>query len=429
MIIPSIDLQGGQTVQLIRGKDKAIDAGDPRPIAAKMALVGEVAVIDLDAAMGTGSNEALIKALLNRARCRVGGGIRDVETALRWLDAGAAKVILGTAATPEVLSKLPRERVIAAVDARDGEVVVEGWKTGTGERALDRIRRLRDFVGGFLMTFVEIEGTLTGLSTDRVKPILEAAGSAKVTAAGGVKTAEEIAALDKLGVDAQVGMALYTGRIHLADALVATLTSDRADGLFPTVVCDESGIALGMAYSNLESLKAAIDEQRGVYHSRTRGLWRKGESSGAVQELLRIDADCDRDTLRFVVRQQGDGFCHNHTPSCWGADWGFASLERRLTALSADRNNPADGSYTKRLLADPELLSSKLREEAAELAGATDRENAVAEAADVAYFTMIAMQRWGIPISEVEAELDRRALKISRRPGNAKPSVQHKVQQ
>ena len=117
MIIPSIDLMNGQAVQLIGGKEKSLDAGDPRPIARRFARAGEVAVIDLDAALGRGDNRDLIKQLLAIAPCRVGGGIRDIETARQWLDAGAVKVILGTKAIPEILEKLPRDRVMAALDA------------------------------------------------------------------------------------------------------------------------------------------------------------------------------------------------------------------------------------------------------------------------------------------------------------------------
>ncbi|HEX6011451.1 MAG TPA: HisA/HisF-related TIM barrel protein, partial [Geminicoccaceae bacterium] len=101
MIVPSIDLQGGQAVQLVGGAVKAIDAGDPIPIAERFSLAGEIAVIDLDAAMRAGNNAHLVERLVSRFACRVGGGIRDVEAAVRWLDLGARKVILGTAATPE----------------------------------------------------------------------------------------------------------------------------------------------------------------------------------------------------------------------------------------------------------------------------------------------------------------------------------------
>jgi phosphoribosyl-ATP pyrophosphohydrolase len=420
MIIPSIDLQGGRTVQLVQGERLEIDAGDPLPIAKRFGLVGETAVIDLDAAMGTGGNESLVRSLLDVCPCRVGGGIRSVERARMWLDAGARKVILGTAASPEILRELPRERLIAALDARDGEIVVQGWKSRTGLSVIDRMRELRPYVSGFLVTFVETEGTLAGLSASRAKPLLDAAGDCRITVAGGVRSADEIGELDAMGIDAQVGMALYKGLIHPADAIAATLRTDRPDGLWPTVVTDERGVALGLAYSSRESLREAIDTARGVYWSRERGLWRKGESSGNTQELLRVDADCDRDTLRFTVRQQGpaNGFCHLSTRTCWGPDAGLAEVARRVRMPRSSRD---EGSYTSRLLDDPALLSSKILEEAREFVEAADRRHSIHEAADLLYFVLVRLAASGIDLAEIDRELTRRALKVSRRPGNAKP--------
>lgn len=412
MIVPSIDLQGGNAVQLVGGEDKALDAGDPRPLAERYGLVGEIAVVDLDAAMGRGANTAVIDDLIARAPCRVGGGIRDVESAVRWLDRGAAKVILGTAARREVLRELPRARTVVALDAKHGEVVVEGWQKRTGTGILERIAELRDLAGGFLVTFVEREGRLGGTDLEVAKEVREAAGDASVTIAGGITSAEEVAALDRLGCDAQIGMALYTDRLPLAEAFAAPLRSDRPDGLWPTVVVDEAGVALGLSYSDLASLRAALERRRGIYRSRSRGLWIKGESSGATQELLRLDADCDRDTLRFTVRQRPPGFCHLGTRSCWGSDRGLHALARRLAAR---RESAPAGSYTARLLDDPELLGDKLREEADELAAARTAPEAVHEAADVVYFTLTALARHGVDLAEVEAELERRALKITRR--------------
>ncbi len=302
----------------------------PARLPSASAVVGEIAVVDLDAALGKGSNAAIIQDLLDLAPCRVGGGIRDVASAIAWLDRGARKVVLGTAARPEVLCELPRERVIAALDARHGEVVVEGWQKRTGHGVLERIAELRDVVGGFLVTFVEREGRLQGTDLDFAKEIRAAAGDAEVTIAGGITTADEIAQLDRIGCAAQVGMALYTGRLGLAEAFSAPLRSDRQDGLWPTVVVDERGTALGLCYSDLEFLRAALEQGRGVYRSRSRGLWVKGATSGATQELLRIDADCDRDCLRVTVRQQPPGFCHLNTRTCWGADGGLGALARRF---------------------------------------------------------------------------------------------------
>jgi phosphoribosyl-ATP pyrophosphohydrolase len=419
MLIPSIDISRGRAVQLRQGRTLIIDAGDPRPIAERFAPLGEIAVIDLDAAMGTGSNSELIRELLPIARCRVGGGIRDVQASRNWLDAGAQCVILGTAARPDILRELPRDRVIAALDARDGEIVVEGWQRGTGQTVLPRIHELRDFVTGFLLTFVEIEGTMSGFDPARASDLIAAAGTARVTIAGGITTADDIAALDRAGADAQVGMALYSGRLDLTDAFAAPLTSDRPDGLWPTVVSDPRGLALGLAYSNRESLRAAIEERCGVYWSRGRGVWRKGESSGATQRLLRIDLDCDRDTLRFTVDQAGPGFCHNGTTTCWGSARGLAGLETRLRHAIAAAD-PA--SYTSKLASDPALLRAKLIEEAAELADASEPAHIAEEAADLLYFALARLAAAGVPLSEAETALDRRALRLTRRPGPAKPA-------
>jgi phosphoribosyl-AMP cyclohydrolase / phosphoribosyl-ATP pyrophosphohydrolase len=412
MIVPSIDLQAGNAVQLIGGEEKALDAGDPRPLARQYGRVGEIAVIDLDAALGRGSNAAVIEDLLDLAPCRVGGGVRDVAAAARWLDRGARKVILGTAARPEVLSLLPRERVIAALDARHGEVVVEGWTKATGAAVLDRIAQLRELVGGFLVTFVEREGRLAGTDLDFARQIREAAGKAAVTIAGGITTPDEVRELDRIGCDAQIGMALYTGRLPLAEAFAAPLTSDRPDGLWPTVVVDERGVALGLCWSDLDSLGTALERGVGAYHSRSRGLWVKGETSGATQELLAVAADCDRDALRFTVRQAGTGFCHLDTRTCWGEEAGLGALARRLQARRASA--PA-GSYTARLFADPALLAAKLREEADELARAATPAEVVHEAADVLYFTLATLARHGVDLAAVEAALERRALKVTRR--------------
>lgn len=412
MIIPSIDLMGGQAVQLIGGEAMAIEAGDPLPIAERFAVAGPLAVIDLDAALQQGSNKALIDKLVARFDCHVGGGIRDVETALFWLDAGARRIILGTMAKPEILSQLPKERLLAALDAKNGEVVVEGWKQATGRGILERLAELKDLVDGFLVTFVEREGRMGGTDMDLAKTIVEAASPARVIIAGGVTTAEEVAALDALGADCQVGMALYSGRLDLGAAVAAPFSSDRPDGLIPTVVTDERGLALGLVYSSKESIRAAVNERRGIYQSRRRGLWRKGESSGAIQELLRVTPDCDRDAVRFTVRQTEPGFCHLATRTCFGEDSGLGRLHRRLLQR---REQAPEGSYTARLFADRARLAGKVTEEAAELNAAGSRDETVWEAADLLYFTLTRLAADGIDLAEVERHLDRRERRVRRR--------------
>jgi len=413
MIIPSIDLVRGRTVQLVGGEAEAIDAGDPVPILERFSIAGEVAVIDIDAARGEDSNETVIKDLCRRAQIRVGGGIRDVETALAWLDAGAAKVIIGTAAAPELLSQLPADRVIVALDSREGRVVTHGWRTSTPDSVLARVAELKGLVGGFLVTFVELEGRMRGTDLDRARDVIVAAGQARVTIAGGIATAEEVATIDRLGGDAQVGMALYSGELGLAEAIAAPLVSDRDDGLWPTVVVDELGAALGLTWSSVASLDRAVERRQGIYQSRRRGLWEKGATSGATQDLLGVAVDCDRDALRFTVRQHGDGFCHLGTRSCWGEDAGIGRLSRRLAGLA---DEPESESNTVRLLNDAVLLSAKLREEADELAAASSRRDVTEEIADVIYFTLVKAVAAGVDLADVERELDRRALRVKRRP-------------
>ncbi|OWU65258.1 MAG: phosphoribosyl-ATP diphosphatase [Armatimonadetes bacterium Cent15-Ar3] len=418
MIIPSIDLQSGKAVQLIGGKEFAVDGGDPLNWASEFGIAGEIGVIDLDAALGTGNNRESIVGILRDHQCRVGGGIRTIEDAMFYLDHGALQVIIGTKATPEFCSQLPRARVMAALDTYHGEVVVEGWQTNTKKPIEERIAELKDHVGGFLVTFVEREGRMVTMDMDRCRALKELCGDVPLTVAGGLSTVEEVAELDAMGIDVQVGMALYTRKIDYIDCVLSPLRRRLPDQLWPTVVADEQGRALGLVWSSEESVRLAAKERRGIYYSRSRQeIWRKGETSGAVQELLRIDLDCDRDALRFTVRQSGTGFCHKQTESCWGDLGGFGTLQATLIDRKADAPT---GSYSARLFAEEGLLESKLKEEAKELTEATERSHIIAEAADLFYFATTKLVKSGISLVEVERELDRRSKKVTRRGGDRK---------
>ncbi|HET9387824.1 MAG TPA: phosphoribosyl-ATP diphosphatase [Gemmatimonadales bacterium] len=416
MIVPSIDIMNGRAVQLRHGREFVLDGGDPVERLVEFSIAGEVAVVDLDAALGRGSNTDLIRRLVRRAPCRVGGGIRDLDAARGWLDAGATQVMIGTAATPDFCAALPRERVIAAVDAERSEVVVDGWRTKTGVHVLERVRELAPLVGGFLFTQVDREGAMGGFDVAAVEQMVAAAAldGVRVTAAGGVTTPSDIAELDRIGADAQVGMALYTGKLSLGDAIAAPLAKPLPGELWPTVVCDEAGRTLGLVWSTRESLARAVAERRGIYWSRSRqSIWEKGSTSGNTQQLLRVDLDCDRDALRFTVRQHGAGFCHLDRRSCWPAAFDLGDLERTLT----DRiDHPVAESGTTRLLADPSLLAAKLREEAEELAQAESSDDVVRETADLLYMACVALARGGGTLADVRAELARRHQAVTRRP-------------
>ena len=224
MLIPSIDLQNGHVVQLVQGDRLAIQAPDPEPWIAKFSRFPRVQLIDLDAAMGCGDNSPIVAAICRRLPCRVGGGIRTVERANAMLEAGAHAVIASSALFRDgavdvafartLADAVGAERVIAAVDSRGGHVVIHGWKTVLPITAVDAVGALEPYCSEFLYTHVDKEGLMQGTDMDAILQVRRAT-SRRVTAAGGITTWDEIDALDAHGVDAVVGMAVYTGQLPL----------------------------------------------------------------------------------------------------------------------------------------------------------------------------------------------------------------------
>ncbi|CAO2658071.1 Nn.00g073310.m01.CDS01 [Neocucurbitaria sp. VM-36] len=209
------------------------------------------------------------------------------------------------------------------------------------------------------------------------------------------------------------------GLLSVAELLMANATSDRPDGLFTTLVTDERGVALGLVYSSVESVAESVRTGRGVYQSRKRGLWYKGESSGDIQELVSISLDCDNDCLQFVVRQKGRGFCHLATPTCFGQYHGLSKLQKTLQSRKA---SAPEGSYTARLFNDSQLLRAKILEEATELCDATTKQDIAFEAADLFYFALTKCVSAGVSLEDVERNLDAKSIKVKRRRGDAKPA-------
>jgi phosphoribosylformimino-5-aminoimidazole carboxamide ribotide isomerase len=224
MLIPSIDLQDGRVVQLIQGERLAIEAPDPEPWIQRFSRFPRVQLIDLDAARGRGDNAAIVADICRRLPCRVGGGIRGLERARAVLEAGAHAVIVSSALFRDGVVDVPFaeslagaigvDRVIAAVDSRGGQVVIHGWKTTLPITAVDAVRILEPYCSEFLYTHVDSEGLMQGTDMDAILAVRDAT-TRRVTAAGGITTWEEIDRLDAAGVDAVVGMAVYTGQLPL----------------------------------------------------------------------------------------------------------------------------------------------------------------------------------------------------------------------
>lgn len=224
MLIPSIDLQDGAVVQLVQGERLAIRDADVFTWVKRFERFPKIQLIDLDAAKGCGDNLPLVRRIAAALPCRVGGGIRTVERAHDILATGAQQIIAGSAlfkdGAPDLAfartlcDALGRERIIAAVDSRGGKVVINGWRTALPLTPVDAVRALEPFVGEFLYTHVDKEGLMAGTDLDAIAAIRRATAR-RLTAAGGITTEQEIAHLDRLDVDAVVGMAIYTGKLAI----------------------------------------------------------------------------------------------------------------------------------------------------------------------------------------------------------------------
>ncbi|MFB3923822.1 MAG: HisA/HisF-related TIM barrel protein [Terriglobia bacterium] len=221
MIIPCIDLMNGKVVQLVQGREKKLELPDPLAVLAKFGDYPEIQVIDLDAAIGgpqASRNAGIVRELCARKPCRVGGGIRTVERAAQVVSEGAVKVIVGSSAfTTQGINleflrtlavSIPRDRIMIAVDSLGGRVAIHGWRTVLPLSTTDAIAQLEPYCSEFLSTYIDAEGKLQGTSLEHFRG-LRAATNLPITAAGGITTDDEIAALEALGMNAALGMAIY----------------------------------------------------------------------------------------------------------------------------------------------------------------------------------------------------------------------------
>lgn len=347
----------------------------------------------------------------------------DIDDIIAVLDAGAYKIFT-TPGQAEVLSQtdnIDQGRVIPAVNGeqdemsgacRDNHTAIYFARTPPLTPFLEALAKRQHDDGTVYVLVTEPEN-----STDV---------ALKIAKAGAVP----IVPLEYLNL----GQQARPEALSVADLVMVRAVSDRPDELYQTLVTDERGIALGVVYSSRESVAESLKIGRGVYHSRKRGLWYKGETSGDIQELVSLDFDCDHDCLRFVVRQKGKGksvwschfihltiytgFCHLGTATCFGDYHGLARLQK---TLQQRKESAPAGSYTARLFNDPQLLNAKIKEEADELCEATEKDHIAFEAADLLYFALTKCISAGVSLDDVERNLDAKSTKVKRRKGDAKP--------
>ncbi|MDR1748393.1 MAG: bifunctional phosphoribosyl-AMP cyclohydrolase/phosphoribosyl-ATP diphosphatase HisIE [Spirochaetaceae bacterium] len=439
MVIASIDLKDGKVVQLKNGKEKVLERDDPEELIAEFDRYGEVAVIDLDAALGNTIkpgvtvNSGIVKKLLRSGNVRVGGGIRDVKRAKELVSLGAEKVIVGSAAflrsaegagsvntaavntaavntafLSELCEAIGRDRVIVSVDAIHGKIAVKGWTESSGIDLIEGARAVEQYASELLFTCVEREGCMTGADMELVRS-LRSAVSCRLVAAGGVSSVEEITELEKMGCDVQLGMALYTRAVSLKDAFIGCLNWEKAE-LIPVIAQSVAGEVLMMGYANRDAFEKTFDSGKLTFWSRTRNvLWTKGEHSGNHLSVVRLRADCDRDTVLATVIPAGP-VCHTGSWTCFQGSGQPPYTLEYLSGIIAERfSNPRPGSYTATL--DDERVREKIMEEAEELTEAGNRDEVIWEFADLLYFMNVLMYRERVSWKDILDELDRRHKK------------------
>ena len=399
MVISSIDLKGGHVVQLKNGKDLVLQRDDADSLISEFNKYGEVAVIDLDAALGNTdekgntANTDLLKSLLRRGNVRVGGGIRTVKKARELVSLGAEKVIIGSAAwnldrknggsilntefLDELASSIGKQRIIISVDAINGKIAVKGWTETADISLIEGAHEAEKYASELLFTCVEKEGCMQGTDMDMVK---------------------------------QLRGSLYTGAVNLKESFISCIDWEKTNGMVPIIAQSPAGEVLMMGYSNKEALEKTFELGKLTFFSRTRNtLWTKGETSGHFLELVKMRADCDRDTILATVIPHG-GVCHTGSFNCFSSEADEKSSMERLYGTIAERfANPRPGSYTATL--NDKRVREKILEEAEELTEAEEKDEVIWEAADLLYFVSVLMYKEGVTWQDVYNELDRRHKK------------------
>lgn len=322
----------------------------------------------------------------------------DADQIIAGLDSGIERAIVPLSLAKKLVGVVPATRLILLLDAANASAVPDSLRNAISGVLLKTISTDVELIRSISTFFTGL--SIHVLSKDKPIP-------------------STIRKLGSIGASLVIPFSELETSIAIADAFLAPVISDRSDGLFPTIVSSytQGGRSLGLVYSSRESVAQSIMTGKGIYQSRKHGLWEKGKTSGATQKVVRIRIDCDSDALEFSVIQHGSGFCHLPQQSCFGSIDGLAALESTLKARLA---SAPEGSYTRRLFNDHELLRAKIKEEADELCRAETQQEIAFEAADLFYFALTRCIAAGVTLRDIEEVLNKKAAKVTRRPGNAK---------
>jgi len=408
MIIPAIELRGGKVVTVQADDTYRTHEDDPVELARALYRLGELVVIDLDAAQDAGDNLDLIQRICRVAECRVGGGIRDERLGDRLLRAGAKQLVVGTGADVELLARFPRKKVLVAMDIQDGRVVRKGWKEETDIDPVDLAMRLREHCAGFVYTLVGHRVRMERPELQRFERLKSALPGHRLTAAGGFSTVEDLRELDRMGLDGQVTYGRSPCGTDLAEAFVSVLDTEISSGLLPVVVQDTTGQVLSLMHANREAVLMSVQTGMATYWSAGQGkIFTKGQSSGNTQDVVTVRPDCTRGALLFTVKPTGPS-CHLGRYSCFD-DMSYNL--HRIEQLMQDRKATADPrkSYTQLMLADRKAIKERIREETESLVSAATSDEVLWETADLLYFVLLNLVHEDLSLDDVNRELRGRA--------------------
>jgi phosphoribosyl-ATP pyrophosphohydrolase len=400
MLLPTIEISCGRAMILGPDGCRHPVEEDVLALVRRFGRSGEVLLTDVDAAAGTGDNEALVRQAVRHASCLVSGGIRDEEKARRLLRAGALRVVLSSEASTDLLSRLPRYRTLVALDLAEA---VNGDACGRIDRGpVETMQILSPYCSGFLCSGVGHDDSLVSIA-DRIAHLAQSTGMYLALAIPGVGPGE-VRTLDRLGVDVRVGLDACGAALSPEEAFAACM--DFTHEPLPTVVSDTQGQVLRMGWSSRESLLASLMSGR-LHSVPGPGGAAPGSTADSAEdsyELLRASVDRGRSSLWFQVRPVG-AVRDRAGYSSFGNGARDFGLHALFDVIMARRKDPRPGSYTSFLFEKDDRIPRKLTEEIYELLTARGREDIIWEAADVMFFLLAYLARTGVSLDEVIAEL------------------------
>ena len=443
IVYPAIDIRNGKCVRLLQGSfdRETVYGDDPVAMAQQLADKGAkwIHVVDLDGARsGVASNLPLIEKMTKLGVCiELGGGIRTKEDFIKRMECGVARCVLGTAAieNPELVRWAAQTypgQVAVGIDAKDGKVAVKGWEEQSTLTPLEVAKQAAEAgVRTIIYTEIANDGMQNGPDIAGSVRLMEKSGL-EVIVSGGVGSIEDVDHVKQAGLPGVIiGKAMYDGSLEIEQALqrqeAKTMFEPKQvkyneQGLVPVIAQDaETGAVLMQAYMNQEALALTLEKGHMVYWSRSRQeLWEKGATSGQIQELVSLTADCDGDCLLAKVIQKGGGACHTGAYSCFfntmvepKQDIGSATVLYEVDAVIKDRReHPVEGSYTNYLFNKGiDKILKKVGEESAETIIASKNnapDEIIYETSDLFYHLLVMLQDRGVALNDIFKELKRR---------------------